>query len=366
MNKDMSILNLGDVNYFSNVFKKIETDKILNIVYLGGSITMGCAASCEENRYVNISAKWWNKKFPDAEINFFNAGIGATTSEFGCARACEHVLDKNPDLVFVEFSVNDDNTPFFMETYESLIRILLKHPSVKAVALISNLFYDTGRNAQGIHFNTAMNYDLPMISVRNYIYPQIISGEINTADYTDDMLHPKDIGHKTIAELIENLLEREYEYYNKADIKEPVKPALNDKFTDSRYENYKRLQNHNCSPICQGFTKDTHIEEKFSNPFKNGWLGHKKGDKIIFEIDSPVISIQWKRTINKPAPMAYAQIDNGKKILLDANFEENWGDLCCLTTLADDLPKGKHTLTIEIISEGKKDNDFMLISVLTF
>lgn len=52
----------------------------------------------------------------------------------------EHVLDKQPDLVFVEFSVNDSSSPLFMETYESLVRRLLKAESVKAVVLINNLF----------------------------------------------------------------------------------------------------------------------------------------------------------------------------------------------------------------------------------
>ena len=149
--KNVSIMNIGSMGYLPQVFKKIENEKKLNIVYLGGSITMGCNATKTELRYVGRSAKWWQTNFPDAEISYFNAGIGATTSQFGVARVQEHVLDKQPDLVFVEFSVNDSSSPLFMETYESLVRRLLKAESVKAVVLINNLFYDTGTNAQGIH-----------------------------------------------------------------------------------------------------------------------------------------------------------------------------------------------------------------------
>ena len=364
LNKDLSIVNLGDIRYMANVFHKIETENKLNIVYLGGSITQGCNASAEERRYVNQSACWWNKMFPTADVSFFNAGIGATTSQFGAARVNEHVLSKNPDLVFVEFSVNDENTPMFMETYESLIRRLLNADSVKAVIIINNLYYDDGHNAQGIHDNIAMIYDLPAVSVKNYIYPEITVGNVKREDYTDDMLHPKDIGHKMIADLICNLLDNEYEYYKKLGVT-GGKPKLAERFTACRYENAVRYQNYNCSPVLDGFKADTHEEKTFCVPFKDGWTASKKGDKITFEVSGGIIMVQWKRTINHPAPVAYVTVDGNEenKTVLDANFEETWGDLCCLTNIFEG-DKGKHTVTVTIDKEGKAGNDFMLISVI--
>lgn len=42
--KNVSIMNIGSMGYLPQVFKKIENEKkMLNIVYLGGSITMGCS-----------------------------------------------------------------------------------------------------------------------------------------------------------------------------------------------------------------------------------------------------------------------------------------------------------------------------------
>ena len=43
--KNVSIMNIGSMGYLPQVFKKIENEKKLNIVYLGGSITMGCNAT---------------------------------------------------------------------------------------------------------------------------------------------------------------------------------------------------------------------------------------------------------------------------------------------------------------------------------
>lgn len=365
MNNNVSIVNLGDINYMAGVFEQIERENKINIVYLGGSITQGCNADSEDLRYVNLSAQWWNEKFPDAEVSFFNAGIGATTSQFGAARAESHVLSRDPDLVFVEFSVNDSDTLQFMETYESLIRRLLKYDSVKAVVLINNLFYDTGDNAQGIHNAVGLHYKLPIVSVRDYIYPEILMGNIDLSQYTDDMLHPKNIGHKMIADLIKNLLETEYKYYKKLGFKK--KPQLPEKLTECRYENAEIYQNTNCKPILKGFSADTHISEIFCDPFKNGWVASEEGNSITFEAVGNILMLQWKRTINQPAPVANVVIDGDekKKIVLDANFEETWGDLCCLTTLTENAGSGKHTVTVTIEKAGKADSEFMLISLIT-
>lgn len=365
-NMSNSIVNIGDINYLGRIFDKAEKGEPIGIVYLGGSITQGCNASTEDKRYVNMSAKWWEEKFPQSKISFFNAGIGATTSQFACARVEEHVLDKNPDLVFVEFSVNDEDDLFFMETYESLIRRLLKNDSVKAVVMINNLFYDTGTNAQGVHNAVGLHYKLPIVSVRDYIFPEIYKGEINLSDYTDDMLHPKDLGHKMISDLIINLLETEYTYYKKIGIC-GKKPELSTKLTACRFENAMRYQNTNCVPVLEGFTADMHISDYFSDPFKDGWTASSKGDSITFTAKGNILMLQWKRTVNHPAPVAYAVIDGkeDKKIKLDANFEETWGDLCCLTTLTENAGEGTHTIKITVDQEGRQNNPLMLISLIT-
>src|SRR6185369_8349535 len=49
---------------------------------------------------------WPNAKF--AEIN---AAIGGTGSDLGVFRLGQDVLDKKPDLLFVEFAVNDGGAP---------------------------------------------------------------------------------------------------------------------------------------------------------------------------------------------------------------------------------------------------------------
>lgn len=360
------IVNKGDLSYLGNVFRKAEMEEKLSIVYLGGSITQGCNARTEDKRYVNQSFEWWKEKFPKAEIEMFNAGIGATTSQYGSARAEEHVLSRKPDVVFVEFSVNDEDTDFFKETYESLVRRLLSADSVKAVVIINNLFYDSGRNAQRVHNEIGLHYGLPIVSVRNYAWPRLESGEIDPKVYTDDNLHPTDIGHTMIADLIKSLLDANYEdYINGAEF--GVKPALADKLTACRYEDAKIFRNTNCTPVLDGFAVDKTTGEFFSFPFKDGWTGSRKGASITFEAEGSILILQWRRTITQPAPIAYAIIDGDEtnRIKLDANFDETWGDLSCLTTLTENAEKGvKHSVKVIIDEEGSA-SDFMVMSLIT-
>ena len=107
--------------------------------------------STPKNCYAYLVYEWWKKSFPNAAFSFVNGGIGGTTSHYGGARAWKDVLCYRPDIVTVDFSVNDDANEFFEETYEGTLRRLLAAPSAPAVVVLNNVFYDTGKNAQDYH-----------------------------------------------------------------------------------------------------------------------------------------------------------------------------------------------------------------------
>jgi beta-N-acetylhexosaminidase len=101
-----------------NVFAKLKAGQPVTIVYLGGSITQAA------NGYRQQSAAWLQAQYPAAKIMAINAGVGGTRSDLGAFRLKSQVLDQNPDLVFVEFAVNDMNTDTTMihEAMEGIVR----------------------------------------------------------------------------------------------------------------------------------------------------------------------------------------------------------------------------------------------------
>jgi len=86
-----------------NVIEKLERGDEVKIAYFGGSITA-------QKGYRVKSLEWLQKEYPKAKISEINAAIGGTNSELGVFRMDYDVLPYKPDLVFVEFAVNDGGT----------------------------------------------------------------------------------------------------------------------------------------------------------------------------------------------------------------------------------------------------------------
>lgn len=88
---------------------------------------------------------------------------------------------------------------------------------------------------------------------------------------------------------------------------------------------------------------------------------------MVFEATGSCIGIQYRRTVNRPAPVAAAYVDGDRDhiVILDGNFNEDWGDSLTITTLLHHGNPGKHIIEIEIIDEvGKSDTPFYLVSLI--
>ena len=83
-----------------NFAAKANAGEPVTVVYFGGSIT-------EQNGWRLQSADLLKRLLPKAQIKTVNAAIGGTGSDLGAFRLNYDVLRHKPDLVFVEFAVND-------------------------------------------------------------------------------------------------------------------------------------------------------------------------------------------------------------------------------------------------------------------
>ena len=202
------IANRGCLYRLKKVMDRAKAGEALNIAFLGGSITQGSLSSKPELCYAYHVYEWWKKTFPQADFTYINAGIGGTTSQFGVARAEADLLSKEPDFVIIEFSVNDDSTEHFMETYEGLVRKVYTSKTKPAVLLVHNVFYNNGANAQLMHGRIARHYNLPAVSMQSTIYPEVVAGRIENREITPDDLHPNDAGHALVASVITYFLDK--------------------------------------------------------------------------------------------------------------------------------------------------------------
>ncbi len=102
-----------------------------NSAFLGGSLTWGAQATDPlKTSYRAIVARNLSERYPEADFNFVDAAIGGTGSQLGAFRLQRDVLAYEPDLAFLDFTVNDhaskvpeDDRP---SSYESLIRRMVQ------------------------------------------------------------------------------------------------------------------------------------------------------------------------------------------------------------------------------------------------
>lgn len=104
--KKRSVANCGNPYRILKLFERLKRGEDITFVAIGGSITQRYNASSPELYYAALLAKWLGNSFPDAKINYINAGIGATGLLIGVHRLKRVVLVYNHDFVTVEFSVN--------------------------------------------------------------------------------------------------------------------------------------------------------------------------------------------------------------------------------------------------------------------
>lgn len=364
INYENGISNRGNLTRIKSVMKRAMAGEKIVLGFLGGSITHGSLATKPTLCYAYHVYEWWKSAFPQAEFVYVNGGIGGTTSQFGVARVEDDILKYDPDFVIIEFSVNDDSNAHFLETYEGLVRKVYSFKKKPAVMLVHNVYYHNGGNAQIEHAKVARHYDLPAVSMQSSIYPEVVCGKIPNRAITPDDLHPNDTGHALVASVITYALEK---IKKEADVAEETEKTYPLPLTENGYENSVRYQNYNCAPVCAGFIKDEAPQKEIADCFKNGWFAKEAGDSIEFEMEGCGISVQYKKSVKQPAPVAKVVVDGKEEdtCLLDANFDETWGDKLELDTITEHTPFGKHHVKITILDSKKKAVvPFYLVSVI--
>lgn len=359
-----------------NLMKRAANGESLVIGFFGGSITQGSLSSTPKTCYAYLVYEWWKKSFPNAAFSFVNGGIGGTTSHYGGARAWKDVLCYRPDIVTVDFSVNDDANEFFEETYEGTLRRLLAAPSSPAVVVLNNVFYDTGKNAQDYHNRIADHYGIPHVSIKDTVYPDVESGKIVRADITPDNLHPNDKGHRLVADEICKLLDS-----IKAEVEEETIAGENIEgkstkteasvllpapLTENAYEHSRLIQIQDNEAILDGFLVDPIEKKGMLDIFKNGWTAAHTNDKISFEIECSCLAVQYRKSVQQPVPKAKAVIDGDEAhaVILDGNFTEDWGDCLYLEPLLHHAEKKVHRIEITITDAKDIVRPFYLVSLI--
>lgn len=347
----------------AKVMRKAAAGQPVTIACIGGSITQGTIAKGNlddtvgfSRPYADIFREWWEKQFPDTEITFVNAGIGGTDSYLGVHRLKRDVLSQEPDLVLVEYAVNDANSFFYKRSYDNLLRNILQAESAPAVMLLF-MEQTNGTSAQGNQVLVGFQYALPMISYANCIEHMMENGQYSASQLSGDGVHPSALGHAIAGELLWRYLNQVYE--QRDELPEPQAFSIT-AATDDRYADADIADRTNVTPEELG----TFSEQDTGEYFPDGWICEEGDGGLTVTLRFRNLGILYIATTDGKSGSFDILVDGESVRAVNADFSGGWGDAITATEVYTSEEEAEHTVTIKK-TEGTEKELFWLLGFLT-
>lgn len=280
---DQALCTVGDASLIQAKMQKALAGEEVTVAYLGGSITEGYSAGAEKC-YAKLSFEKFKEAFGGGDnIKYVNAGISGTPSKLGNIRLQRDILSHDPDIVFIEFAVNDAMDDEHQAAYESIVRDLLEK-DIAPVLLFSRT--ETGYSAQSYMKKIGEYYNLPMISYADAVTYLLDNGKMQWKEFSDDYTHPNFKGHALVADMIGY-------YFEQAYASAPdTKPYPDTPLTYMVQQGMQMFENADIEPESMGSWK------KGSNVafFKDGWSHDPEegNDPLVFKFKGKFAHIVYK------------------------------------------------------------------------
>lgn len=196
-------------------------DKNVNIVFIGGSITQGEGYRKYMSEYLK---KTYEPMVPGRKVTCINSGRGGTDSGYGSIRLKRDVVEYEPDMVFVEFAVNDINIAEnkILNNMETIVRNLQSLSKPPMIVFV----YTTGtnmKNVSEIHHKLADYYGIPEIDFKQYMIDEGFTAPAEGTSYDNlpskmkmmygDLTHPNSKGGEYWADYANSLLKENPKKY---------------------------------------------------------------------------------------------------------------------------------------------------------
>lgn len=214
---EKSLLNLGNVKRIQDVVNRAKKGEEVTIAYIGGSITQGAGAKPgQQESYTYKSYTAFRGICGEhRKVRYIQAGVGGTPSELGMLRYDRDVrMEKtvDPDIVIVEFAVNDAGDETEGNCFESLVYHILSAPNHPAVILLFSVF-ENDWNLQERLAPVGYRYDIPMVSIKDAVVEQFYKKKgdgniITKRQFFYDIFHPTNEGHTIMADCLTYLFRK--------------------------------------------------------------------------------------------------------------------------------------------------------------
>ena len=191
--------------------KKIFNNEEIIIGALGDSLTYGWMT---ERGFLDFLKDLLIKKYPDISFKIYNRGVPGDTAGDGLRRLDRDIIRFNPDLVMIQFGLNDAYSGISPDQFSRTIDIIISKVREKTdseIALLTSVaLADPRENSFAEKFydkivSLGIRHDIPVATVHDYWKKKISEGIIHSTLVQLDGVHPTERGYRLMAESIFDL-----------------------------------------------------------------------------------------------------------------------------------------------------------------
>ncbi|MBE6704043.1 MAG: hypothetical protein E7583_02155 [Ruminococcaceae bacterium] len=343
----------------SNTYSKLTEDKELTIVYIGGSVTDGYGSTNQsQNAWAAHLGNRIKELYPDVKLNNQKKSIGGTGSYFASFRYEREIAPLNPDLLFIEYAINDKYNGVtydqVVKSSESIVRLANKFNP--AIDIIFVLTFDSGTKDSDYdqlraHRDVAEYYGYPVLKMADKVYAMLEETGEDYSVYFKDGVHPNDAGYAFYGEQVIALVEEELKTAEEAaagyaDHVLPEKTLADYVTLDANmiYADEIDLSD------SEGWEYQPKTNFSWLGTRYNGRIFAKEiGAKLTFEFEGTDIGLATG--IGPKMGIISVTVDDREPVIIDEyRTSPNPKD----RVIAEGLEDTKHTVTIEVIGQNEK------------
>lgn len=351
------VVRRSEADMLKNTYYQLKTAKKLNVAYLGGSVTDGHGSTARANCWRSLTTKWLKSQYPTATITETNAAIGGTGTIYGAHRVIQDLKltsdAEKPDLVFIEFAINDNYDKSFNTTpdvyMESIIQTIYNYaPQADIVMVFVTDLYrkDTDFAEKMAHKKIADAYQIPYVDIGARIWKEIVqekggSAPGNASDatwkkYFTDIVHPADAGYAKYAKYVQEFLGNIF----------AKKTGVPSGRTNS-YKPAKTVTKLPVAPYVDNLKGLTPADNKLVVGGEGQVTSNKIGATFTFKFTGTDLKawIYGQSTDEEQAGYIRVRVDDGdkQKISLKGNNHK-------ILSIASGLSSGEHTVEVKLVS----------------
>ncbi len=257
----------------------------------------------QRHQFLTAVQNYLQETYHNPRVEIINLSAPGVTSLHGLYQSYFELEGQKPDLIFLDYSINDQKCPVYRESFESLAVKCLSLPG--SPALIS--FFVKG--AEGYTCAPQMSvicrhYGIPFADVGMCLDRDIKEGRLRWQDYSYDDKHPGPFGHGYIGKCLITLL-KQLSHADDEPIPYPEKPVFgwdlaNLSFWDS---SWKYTGSGQGQPLNMTFDFEGHglylmYDVGTSSDFGKIHISDLNQDLELFSIDSYRVH-EWDRPVQE-------------------------------------------------------------------